>query len=172
MKPSNLTESEYSGSGGSENDDVEIISAGKRSNYTNTSIVKMGANEDASSMNSGISGNFSYLHSYSNNMAYHRGKSPKHTSSVTSSRKNLHMLAGASSEALSQGQMVKINSCSSDDGLRSVEMAGLDGDESRQSGGNKNNVVHVISDTYDSDDSQGDPVFNLPLAAGGGGLDA
>ena len=93
-------------------------------------------------MNSGISGNFSYLHSYSNNMAYHRGKSPKHTSSVSGSRKNLHssvsgsrknlhMLAGASSEALSQGQMVKINSASSDDGLRSVEMAGLDGDESK-----------------------------------------
>ena len=154
-KPSTLTESEDSGS---ENDD--ILSNGKRSNYTNTSIVKMGggANEDTSSMNSGISGNFSYLHSYSNNMAYHRGKSPKHTSSVSGSRKNLHMLAGASSEALSQGQMVKVNSASSDDGLRSVEMAGLDGDESKQSG----TRVHMISDTYDSDDSQGDPVFVIP----------
>ena len=50
---------------------------------------------------------------------------------------------------------------SSDDGLHSVEMAGLSGDG--QSGAHIN--AHVISDTYDSDDSQGDPVFMPPQAA-------
>lgn len=38
-------------------------------------------------------------------------------------------------------------------------MAGLDGDE--QSGAR----VHIISDTFDSDDSQGDPIFMPPQAA-------
>lgn len=61
--------------------------------------------------------------------------------------------------------MIKIQSCSSDDGLRSVEMAGMSGDEG-QSG--TRNRVHVISDTYDSDDSQGDPVFMPPQAATSG----
>ena len=66
LKPSNLSEGE-----GSEDDNVEINSTGKRSNYTNTSIVKLQANEDASSINSGLSSsNFSYLKSYSNNMKY------------------------------------------------------------------------------------------------------
>lgn len=49
-----------------------------------------------------------------------------------------------------------MNSVSSDDGLHSVEMAGLSGDA--QSGTH----IHMISDTYDSDDSQGDPVFMPP----------
>lgn len=76
LKPSNLSEGECS----SQEDDVEILSTGKRSNYTNTSIVKLG-NDDASSMNSGLSGsNFSYLKSYSNNMAQnHRARSSKKT---------------------------------------------------------------------------------------------
>jgi len=44
-------------------------------------------------------------------------------------------------------------------------MAGMSGDEG-QSG--TRNRVHVISDTYDSDDSQGDPVFMPPQAATSG----
>lgn len=78
--------------------------------------------------------------------------------------------------------MVKINSCSSDDGLRSVEMAGLDEDDSRQSGGNntgthhnnyRNRGVHVISDNYDSNEDDcsleggSDPVLITPQAVGG-----
>lgn len=56
-------------------------------------------------------------------------------------------------------------SCSSDDGLRSVEMAGLDDDEGQA--GTRVGNVHIISDTYDSDDSQRDPVFMPPQAAQG-----
>ena len=74
LKPTNFSE----GEGSSEDDDCDIaaLSAGKRSNCTETSIVKLG-NDDISSMNSGLSGsNFSYLKSYSNNMAKNRGRSP------------------------------------------------------------------------------------------------
>lgn len=66
MKHSNFSE----GEGSSEDDEVVVLSAGKRSNYTNTSIVKLDRDNDASSMNSGLSGsNFSYLKSYSHKMA-------------------------------------------------------------------------------------------------------
>ena len=79
----------------------------KRSNITETSIVKLGNdNDDNSSMNSGLSGsNFSYLKSYSHNMkSQHRRVSKLNNSSVASSRKNLNQIPGAlSSEAMSQG---------------------------------------------------------------------
>ena len=74
LKPTNFSE----GEGSSEDDDCDIaaLSAGKRSNCTETSIVKLG-NDDTYSMNSGLSsGNFSYLKSYSYNMAKSRGRSP------------------------------------------------------------------------------------------------
>ena len=129
LKPTNFSEGECS----SEDDDCDVIalSDGKRSNCTETSIVKLG-NDDISSMNSGrSSSNFSYLKSYSNNMAKNRGRSPKHNSSVGSRKKNNHVLGGHSSEVMSQGQMIRAQSCSSDDGLNSVSMAGISGDESQ-----------------------------------------
>ena len=54
-----------------------------------------------------------------------------------------------------------MNSVSSDDGLHSYEMAGLDDDEQLATN------VPVIGDAFDSDDSQGDPIFMPPQAAHG-----
>ncbi len=52
----------YSEGEQSDEDEVEVISTGKRSNLTNTSvhIIK---NDDVSSQASGLSGNFAYLNS-------------------------------------------------------------------------------------------------------------
>ena len=57
FKTGNYSEGELS-----DEDEVEVLSTGKRSNLTNTSvhIIK---NDDASSQASGLSGNFAYLNS-------------------------------------------------------------------------------------------------------------
>lgn len=54
----NLSEGELSDS-----DDVEVLSSGKRSNYTNTSVVRVNkkGDDDASSQASGFSSGFAYL---------------------------------------------------------------------------------------------------------------
>ncbi len=44
-------------------DDIDVLSSGRRSNYTNTSVIKVNRNhnDDASSQTSGMSGGFAYL---------------------------------------------------------------------------------------------------------------
>ena len=131
--------------------DVEVISDGKRSNYTNTSIVRVGeeGNDDLSSQNSGSS--FSYLNNLSGLNKNLKKKSSNLSSHLSSKGTLVKRMATGQSENTSQGHIIRMNSESSDGGMASVEMAEID---DHQSGGDNRLLNTTIEeDTGGHNDS-------------------
>ena len=122
-KKDSFVKQNYSEGEVSDDCEIEVNSAGKRSNYTNTSVIVCGNNDDASSQNSAMSGGFAYLNSTAMKSKLRR------QSTNTGSKKSLVAKSrGRSSDTASYGKVIRMHSASSDSEMAGLEMAGIDDD--------------------------------------------